>query len=194
MSNYFEGIPIYNVFVMILIISANWMAALYPCRFKTLLSNNMYMRHLFGFFTMMFFVVLSNSKGIANIQSIFSISIVLYTFFIMMLRTPLMVFLSLLALLLISYILNMKKNEINDDISIDEEDKLLKIKNIEIINTATTASSCILLIFGFIVYLGQKKIEYKSKFDYITFLLGKSECINSSPRTSYISGVMHSFD
>lgn len=88
----------------------------------------------------------------------------------------------------------MKKNEINDDISIDEEDKLLKIKNIEIINTATTASSCILLIFGFIVYLGQKKIEYKSKFDYITFLLGKSECINSSPRTSYISGVMHSFD
>jgi hypothetical protein len=187
-------LPLYNIFILVLIISANWMAALYPCRFRTLLTNNMYFRHLFGFFTMMFFVVLSNSEYLSNLGLIFYNSIMLYIFFIMMLRTPLMVFISILGLLLISYLLNMKKKEINSDISIDENGKSIQVKNIDAFDNIINIASFTLLIFGFIVYLGQKKMEYKNKFNYITFLLGRSDCLDSSPTISYISGIRHSFD
>jgi hypothetical protein len=190
----FQSIPIYNVFTMILIISANWMAALYPCRFRTLLTNNMYIRHLFGFFTMIFFVVLSNKALIPNLKLTFFYAITLYTFFLLMLRTPLMIFLCILFLLLVCYILNMKKEEIVADPSIEDKLKAKQVQNIEYINNATTAITCVFLLFGVTVYLGQKKIEYKSKFNYTIFLLGKSDCLDTSPKTSYISGILHSFD
>lgn len=178
---------------MILIISANWMTALYPCRSRTLLTNNIFIRHLFGFFTMIFFVVLSNSKT-SNLYSTFIYGIALYAFFIMMLRTPLMIFLSIMCLLLICYVLNVKKNEINEDVFIDANTREKYLHNINHINNTTSIVTCVILLFGFIVYLGQKKIEYKTKFKYVTFLFGKSECLDNSPKTTYISGILHSLD
>lgn len=190
----FQSIPIHNVFTMILIISANWMAALYPCRFRTFLTNNMVIRHLFGFFTMTFFVVLSNKTLNSNLILIFFYGIALYTFFILMMRTPLMIFLCILFLLLVCYLLNMKIDEINADSSIEDELKVKQVQNIEYIDNATTAITCVFLLFGVTVYIGQKKIEYKSKFNYTTFFLGKSECLDNSPKTNYLSGILHSFD
>tara|TARA_B110000881_G_C18379152_1_gene415199 strand:+ start:150 stop:509 length:360 start_codon:yes stop_codon:yes gene_type:complete len=35
-------------------------------------------------------------------------------------------------------------------------------------------------IFGFILYLGEKKMEYKDKFTYFTFLFGKPKCMNTT--------------
>lgn len=193
-SKFLKEIPIFNVFVMILIISANWMGALYSCKFRALLTNNMYVRHLFGFFTMTFFVVISNSSEIMNLNSILYLAVALYTFFIMMLRTPLMIFLSILFLLLICYLLSMKKNEVIENKLLDAKIKEKSLNIIENMNNIASVIAYTLLIFGFIIYLGQKKIEYKKKFSYIVFLLGKSECINFSPKTNYVSGMLHSFD
>ena len=88
----------------------------------------------------------------------------------------------------------MKKTEINGNEVLDEKEKEKELLNIETISNATTISSYILLSIGFLIYLGQKKIEYKTKFNYTTFLLGKSECLDTSPKTDYISGILHSFD
>lgn len=88
----------------------------------------------------------------------------------------------------------MKKEEIVADPSIEDKLKAKQVQNIEYINNATTAITCVFLLFGVTVYLGQKKIEYKSKFNYTIFLLGKSDCLDTSPKTSYISGILHSFD
>ena len=38
------------------------------------------------------------------------------------------------------------------------------------------------MIIGFILYLGEKKIEYKDKFNYITFIFGKPSCTNIFPK------------
>jgi hypothetical protein len=181
---------------MILIISANWMMALYPCRFRALMTENIYVRHVFGFFTMIFFVVLTNSDGSLNLQTTFIDSIYLYTLFIFLLRTPLFIFLAILALLAGLYVLNIKKKEINEDKKIEEKTREEYLRILSIIRNVTSITIYFLLFLGFFIYLGQKKLEYKNKFDYITFLFGKIECQNTTPSSSnsYYNGIMHALD
>jgi len=189
-----NNIPLHNIFVMILIISANWMMVLYPCRFRTLITNNIFVRHIFGFFTMLFFVVLTNSEDTLNLNSSLIDSVYLYTLFIMLIRTPIFIFITILILLCILYVLNIKKKEVKEDKSLDDDASEKKLDNISNIKNVISSITYILLFLGFIVYLGQKKLEYKSEFSYITFLFGKNDCINTSPETSYIKGIMHVFD
>ena len=189
-------IPLHSIFIMILIISANWMMALYPCRFRALMTENIYVRHVFGFFTMIFFVVITNSDGSFNLQTTFIDSIYLYTLFIFLLRTPLFIFLAILALLAGLYVLNIKKKEINEDKKIEEKTKEEYLKNLSMIKNVISITTYFLLFLGFFIYLGQKKLEYKNKFDYITFLFGKIECKNTTPAesNSYYNGIMHALD
>ena len=49
---------IFTIFIFILIISGNFLA-LVPCKLQDELNNNMYVKHLFGLFTMIFFVTLA---------------------------------------------------------------------------------------------------------------------------------------
>ena len=37
------------------------------------------------------------------------------------------------------------------------------------------------IIIGFLIYMGEKKIEYKDKFNYITFVFGQSKCKDKTP-------------
>ena len=41
-----DNIPIYAIFILILIISANFLAQLFPCRLQKLLSTNIYITPL----------------------------------------------------------------------------------------------------------------------------------------------------
>ena len=38
----------------------------------------------------------------------------------------------------------------------------------------------VFLIIGVLLYVNEKKMEYKSKFNYLTFLIGKTKCNNDS--------------
>jgi hypothetical protein len=189
-----DGIPLYNIFIMILIISANWMMALYPCRFRTLMTNNILLRHIFGLFTMLFFVVLTNTEKDPKLKTLSIDALCLYALFIILLRTPLFIFIAILILLGALYVLNIKKKEIKGEESLEEKAKEEQLRIISIMTNSISIISYILLVSGFFIYLGQKKLEYKNQFSYFTFMLGKTECKDSSPKTSYISGIMHAFD
>lgn len=52
----FKILPVYPIFILLLIISANYLADLFPCRLRELLENNIYVKHLFGYLTLLFFV------------------------------------------------------------------------------------------------------------------------------------------
>ena len=64
MANFVVDSNIFCIFIFFLIISANFLAELFPCRLQYILRNNMVIKHLFGLFSMIFFVVLSS--GIKN--------------------------------------------------------------------------------------------------------------------------------
>jgi len=49
-------------------------------------------------------------------------------------------------------------------------------------------------LFGFLVYLGEKKIEYKKNFSYITFLFGAPACREITKHKNTINSLKHIFD
>ncbi len=199
-----DKIPIYTIFVLILIISANFLAQLFPCRLQKLLNNNIYIKHLFSFLTLLFFVVLTAPLDDKSLQNIFYKSLILYIWFILIMRTDPYIFILLLLVIAIIYILILKENELKADLENqnkqkdNNQEKINKINEqitfIKNINQNLLYASIILTVIGFILYMGEKKCEYKKNFCYLTFIFGRPSCKNKSPPINYIKAIQCIFD
>jgi hypothetical protein len=199
-----DKIPVYTIFVLILIISANFLAQLFPCRLQKLLNNNIYIKHLFSFLTLLFFVVLTAPLDDKSLQNIFYKSLTLYVWFILIMRTDPYIFILLLLVIAFIYILVLKENELKADVENENkqknsnQEKINKINQeitfIKNINQKLLYTSIILTIIGFLLYMGEKKCEYKKDFCYLTFIFGKPSCINKSPPINYKRAIECIFD
>ena len=191
MKNLLIESNMFCIFIFILIVSANFLAEIFPCRLQYVLRNNMFIKHLFGLFTMIFFVVLSSGIENKNIFNITKSSFLLYILFILITKCQIYAFLIILLLLGLSYIVHIIKQEENenDKKTTDKKkytiyDNIMYILYILIILT---------VIIGVILYIGEKKIEYKKDFNYITFILGKPLCKGKSPNVNIIEAFKQSF-
>jgi len=185
---------LFSIFVFILIISANFLAEIFPCGLQDLLRNNMIIKHTFGFFTMIFFVVLSHKNKNKNIYDIIRNSLGLYLFFIIISRSEINFFYIILIFLGITYIINILKHDtINQKIH-KKGDKNKKQqdennKKIIIYNNITFVLYILIILstfFGVLIHMGKKKIEYKKKFNYFTFFIGKHKCVKKSQNVDYL--------
>ena len=61
-------------------------------------------------------------------------------------------------------------------------------------NLLVTSGSILLTLFGFFVYLGEKKIEYKKNFSYITFIFGAPTCRGITKNKNTVNSLKHIFD
>lgn len=106
-------------------------------------------------------------------------------------------------LLSISYILTLKRKEnisiletITED-DVGEQDKGLALQksnnNIELIQNYLHIFLLFSITLGFLSYLGSKKAEYKSNFNYFTFIFGKTSCANDGSKLTYIKGLLNAF-
>lgn len=176
-----DKIPLYSIFILILIISASFITELFPCKVREILTNNIYIKHLFAFLTMIFFVVLSSPIKDTNILNIILKSFLVYIIFIFTTKTHHLFFITIIILLGLLYILIIKKSEVNDNIN-NEKNELEKKKlinlldNINLINNIIFIVTIILIIIGFLIYYGKKKYQYKKDFNFIIFLFGKPDC------------------
>lgn len=195
MNNLLKDVSFYPIFLLIMIISSNFLAEIFPCRFQSLLSSNNYIKHVFGYLTLVFFVSLNIEDLNTSVQELFKNSLFLYLGFMMLMKTNKYIFLLILVLLCLLYInyLNktLKKNN-TDDKDGDKDNVNVTNKWFTLIekNDATIKNVIVgLLVFGFVVYLGEKKYEYKGDFSLMTFLLGKPTCKNASPDVSVITAL-----
>jgi len=189
---------IFSVFIFILIVSANFLAELFPCRLQHLLRNNMFMKHLFGIFTMIFFVVLSTNNKNKNLFNLSLNSFLLYILFILITKCHVYAFYLILIFLGITYIVNILKQNKIENIEKEQNNKNKELMNKEIKNYDNIISILyffiiIITTIGVILYMGEKKIEYKKKFNYITFFIGKPACKNSSPSINIFEGFKYAF-
>ncbi len=159
-----------SVFVLYLILSSNFLANLFGCKTQKELSNSMWLKHLLGFMTMYFFIVLvdDNSKKIETPHVQLMQAFAFYLIFTISTKMDYKWWSVFIILLSIIYILQVyKENYKTQNKDINKIEKYQKY--LIYINT-------IILIIGFLIYYGKKKVEYGKDFNHLTFLLGKTNC------------------
>lgn len=205
-------IPLYTIFIFILIISANFLAQLFPCRFQKALNENMYIKHIFGLLTMNFFVTLTLPEFESSLFETFKFSMALYLLFIVITNVDTIIFYIVIFLLGISYLIYLNTNVIQTKLDAITEtanvadralDQNISVETDPILNNQLqyyhtvshylNITSMALIAFGFIVYLGKKKYEYKKDFRYIEFLFGHPTCLDKSPNISYMQAIKYAF-
>tara|TARA_B100000900_G_C20597890_1_gene724183 strand:+ start:946 stop:1578 length:633 start_codon:yes stop_codon:yes gene_type:complete len=191
------------IFIFLLIVSGNYLGNLFPCRVQDAFEHNIWLKHFLGFFTLLFFVLLTlpNDDGIPppDVSSLLSSSGLLYIFFLILSNTPAWIWLVVFILSSIIYLLELNKNHLkalnkNEDDDNNAIQNNNKINNFLYIQTSLTTISIFLTLFGFLVYLGEKKIEYKKNFNYITFIFGAPSCRGITKNKNTLNSLKHIFD
>ena len=202
---------IFTIFIFILIISGNFLA-LVPCKLQDELNNNMYVKHLFGLFTMIFFVTLAAPVKDKTISAVTLNSFLLYLLFILITKVHVKIFYVIAVLLGSTYItVLLKEADIgtinanasatdvknNDTMEQSKENPKNVILNnqVKIYDNIIFYSYIFILILTFIgvlAYMGEKKLEYKKNFKYVTFFLGKTVCKHSTSNIDMLKALRYS--
>lgn len=192
-----QFLMIHPIFIFILIITSNFLAELFPCRIQMLLKGNIFIKHLCGFLTLLFFAVLVDPSKQTNFNKMLLSSGILYIIFLVLINTNKTFFLVSLIILGLLYILNLKKIEISNELTekeeIEKSNEMVNIQYIDYANKALMVIFGICTTIGFFVYMGEKKLEYKNDFNYVTFLFGKGECRKNSPTVSFTKALQIAF-
>ena len=188
------------IFIFMLIISGNSLAELFPCRIQQMLKENIYVKHLVGFLTLFFFGVLT-IPDLANIGGIIN-SFLLYLIFVITANVDYKIWIVLFVLYAIMYLLHLikqdytkikdgtKKMHTSNEVTIFNK---INIEQINKIQTLVISLITILTIVGFIIYMGDKKLEYGKNFKYSIFFTGKTNCQYTSPKHSLYKKLVASF-
>ena len=165
-----ESVSIYNIFIFFLIISSNYLGELFPCKIQEMLSSNMLFKHFCGFLTLSFFVVLTDKTTTTTTQRfkyIISRSFIIYIIFLIFVKNNIAFFIFALIIALIIYMINIKINELDDDIKHHDKgetdqqiifttDNTL-VSTLNKINKIATYIFYTTIVIGFLIYMGEKK-------------------------------------
>lgn len=176
MLQYLEAIDYKGLFVLYLIISINFANTTFACKLQKLLTESMLAKHIVGFFTLYFFVIVTSPprrKSAGLLDNRVLQAIILYALFMISSRCDTYFLAIFLIGLGINFIINSYLDGLPQDsteISPDTEHKLHQFACI-----CAAISVCALLI-GFILFYGEKRLEYGTKFQFGDFLFGNPHC------------------
>lgn len=176
-----------NIFIFYLIISSNFFMPLLPCRAQSTISESILLRHLFGFLTMTFFVVLANTKEPLPFSKIIGLSAGLYMWFMVSTRIRFDMWLTLVTILGSMYILKIYKDNEKDILSDTAKE------NIELAERILFYLALGVTLLGATLYLGEKKIEYGNSFKYRKFFFGQVNCKGETPTISVTRAIRAAF-
>jgi len=169
-----------------LLIAANFLAPLLSCRLQDALRKSMKARHIIGFCTLYFFVILTQPDlKFPTFSKNLMITFALYILFLMMTKTDFQIFIIIWFAFLAGIFFHNYSN--NEGITEEESIKYANIGN----NLIKTAIG--IIVFGFIVYMGQKKVEYGKQFSFLRFIKGVPDCRFSTPSTAVIKSPLDVF-
>lgn len=175
-NNITNMIELKNLFILYLIIAANFLAQTFGCKTQYLLNNNMYAKHLIGFFTLFFFVILMSQNNTEDENLYFKkigVTLILYILFILSTKTKGVYFNIFITLIGINYLINTYIDSLDKDKFKERIEKLKKYSKL------IGRLSIIVLVIGVILYYNEKKIEYIGEFKINKFLFGNVDCRNN---------------
>ena len=191
--------PYNTLFIIYLIISCNFLGSLFNCNLQKLLTDNIYIKHIFCFLTILFSIIYVDSNIVKECKYIegFFYAIIFYIWFVLTTKTNIYITLIILMLLLIVYILQLHINTISNQIELNEEKEELNeekkelyeeqkqnqiklnktIDNIKLSQYIIISITFIITIIGFIYYYISKKKKYQKNWNTLTFIFGKNKCM-----------------
>jgi hypothetical protein len=174
--NVFSALPAIMIFY--LIIFGNYAAQLLPCRLQAFINKSILARHIIGFFTLVFFVVLSERSFISgklNVTEILFKSMIVYIIFLISSRSNVVFWSIGTFMLLIYYVIDLYRKEHPDKKDEDTGETLELI--LKVLGPLILAT----YIFGCVVYLGEKRNEFGKNFKIRKFFMGRPYCKGDSP-------------
>jgi hypothetical protein len=170
------------VFAFYVVIIGNFLSnQLMGCRMQQLLTSNLFIMHLVGFLMLFFVVILVDpANADKNILANLGVAVVVYLWFVMSSKTNIYFTISTICILLTVYIINAKRLRSAEEKKDDEANKLLKIQKFLV------AIAGILTLVGFVIYLSEKKNEYRDEFSLVHFLFGTPRCRNYTPQSAKV--------
>jgi hypothetical protein len=172
-----------SLFILYLILSSNFLAPLFSCKIQNFIQSSMLLRHILGYMTMTFFVIVANQKNPLPIGKLIPLSIGLYTWFVASTRMNLYAWFILLIAIGGCYLLQIYQDDIERDTeNLDERQD--ELTGINLAKKILTGIAIAITIFGVAIYFGEKRIEYGKDFNLSTFVLGVPECRRYTPDIS----------
>jgi len=180
-----------NVFILYLVLAGNFLQPLLPCHTNRLILDSMWIRHILGFLTLVFFVVVTDTEldDYMPLGTILAASAAIYFWFLISSKMTANWWVALVLLLAALYILDLyetqarHKGKQNPEIA----------KNVDLSKKIILGVSIALTLVGFLIYVGEKKLDYKSEFSYTTLLLGTTKCKGTPNIRPYMESLKAAF-
>lgn len=177
-----------NVFILYLVLAGSFLQPLFPCHSTRLIGNSMVIRHILGFLTLIFFVVVTDTEmdDYLPLGTVLAVSSVIYFWFLISSRMSANWWIGLVFLLATLYLVDLYDTRAKD---IDAQKK----KWVGWVKQGLIGAGLLTTLFGFLIYVGEKKLEFRKDFNYVTFLLGKETCSNTPSTVSYAQALTAAF-
>ena len=180
--------------ILALMMSANYLGELFPCQVQSVFANNMVIKHLLGFLSLMIFIVLTKPTLYTSTNFIYT-SVLLYAGFMLLSKLNYIIWFMIFGIFAITYVLHVYvskielENQINSNrigsntVRPDDNDKIptenisARIDSIKQIQKYLFIVTIPIAIVGIVHYIGEKKLEYGiTGFNLIKFLIDKPQC------------------
>jgi len=184
--------PISSLFLLFLVIGGNFLAPLFPCRFRSLLDNNMYAKHIVAFLTLLFFIKLTNNSKNLSLNQEVGQSVWLYIWFVFASSMETRFFIWLVVLFAIMYTLDIyiREQEAKSNLVKDSNSTLKRLDTLEDLLYYLAIG---LTMAGVILNLGKKRILYGKQFSIVKFLFGMPDCDKISKPVSDMAALRNLF-
>jgi len=159
--------------IFLFIIAANYVGDIYSCGIRHLMREYIFVKHIIGFFIMLFFIGLIQEK--LSIETKILQSFVLYIWFIFIMRAPTFITIITIFIICSIYIIHLYITDLKTKL---EENKEINEKNSKLIEKYTNISNVLFLISfvisitGTIGYIYILRKNFGSGFSITNFLLG----------------------
>jgi len=141
-----------------------------------------------GFMTLIVFVVITDTEidDYMPLGSILAVAVVIYAWFLISSKMAANWWIFLVLLLAGLYLIDLYESRL-------KKENPTTAYVLDIVKKVALGLSGVITLFGFLIYVGEKKLEYKSDFDWTTLLLGTQTCKDTPNKTPYWTSLKAAF-
>jgi hypothetical protein len=190
-----ENTHLHNGFylaLVYLVISGNYLGNLFGCRVQLLFRENMWIKHVLGFFTAYFLIVLSTPPEGYDAKQTLLFAGLIYIWFFLTTKMHVRMWIPMILVLLASYgiyVYTKQQTSKGEETAVDKD----TTERLQQLQSIATILGVILTLVGVVAYYGEKKIEFEETFDAWKFWSGVPECKFESPTVSIGESLMAAF-